>query len=124
MRNEGRLQRRVLVVDDDAAIRRMLARTLAEDFEIDEAADGQDALALVDRESFDVILLDLDMPRLDGRSFYEALRVRGVQTPVIVISAVGAASAGRELGVYAVPKPFDPLYVLEMASRLAHTSTH
>jgi DNA-binding response OmpR family regulator len=53
-------------------------------------------------------VLDLEMPEMDGRTFYRQLRERGIAVPVLIVSAYGARAAGRELGTPAMDKPFNP----------------
>jgi CheY-like chemotaxis protein len=68
---------------------------------------------------FDVILLDLEMPVMNGREFFGEYRNRGNQTPVVVVSAYGAEAARAELGAEgAVAKPFDPDNVTHLIDRL------
>lgn len=101
----------VLVIDDDAAITRMLRLTLRDGgFEVTTAANGALALEqITDEHMPDAIVLDLEMPVMDGRSFYRALRSRGIDVPVLVLSAYGARTAQRELGANAyLNKPFNP----------------
>ncbi|MEX2031587.1 MAG: response regulator [Dehalococcoidia bacterium] len=104
---------RVLLVDDDPVIRRLVSLTLVEEgYEVHTAEHGEQALAMLDRGAEglpDLIVLDLEMPVLDGRGFYEGLLDRGLQIPVLVLSAFGAHAARRELGAEAsLDKPFDP----------------
>jgi CheY-like chemotaxis protein len=67
----------------------------------------------------DVVLLDLQMPVMDGRSFYRAFRERGHSAPVLILSAYDAAAARDELAAEAfLDKPFDPSQVLASVSRL------
>lgn len=83
---------RVLIVDDDADCRQAAAWCLAaEGFATDTAADGLAALDVLDAGAApDVILLDLMMPRLDGRGFLERLAARpGPRPKVIVLTALG-----------------------------------
>ena len=83
---------RVLIVDDSPAMRSFIKRTLdASGFETSEcfeASDGLEALALLDREWVDVILTDINMPRLNGEQFVQKLAENGLTKtiPVIVIS--------------------------------------
>jgi DNA-binding response OmpR family regulator len=88
----------------------MLRLTFASSgFRVGAAQDGLEALERVAEEVFDIIVLDLQMPRMDGRSFYRELRSRGYDIPVLVLSAYGAELAKDELQAdAAVPKPFDP----------------
>src|SRR5512144_644935 len=69
--------RRILVVDDDDALREVLTVALTNDgHTVDGACDGTEALALLDRQPYDLVLSDLRMPRTDGPSLYETLRTR------------------------------------------------
>jgi two-component system response regulator PrrA len=99
----------VLIVDDDAALRRMLRLTLqGGGFEVRIAENGRDALESVCEHVPDAVVLDLEMPVMDGRAFYRELRQRGIEVPVLIVSAYGARAAGRELGAPAMEKPFNP----------------
>lgn len=87
--------RRVLVVDDDLRSRDAVARLLAEEgYDTAVAADGEEAAGLLGPWHPDLVLTDLNMPRLDGRGLL--LRVRSLlpDTPVIVLSARGSAETG------------------------------
>jgi len=100
---------KVLVLDDDEALLRLLRLTLAsEGFEVVTATNGLDGLDKAQNEDPDVILLDLEMPVMDGRTFFRRLRSQGDQTPVLILSAYGAKAAQRELEAEAsLDKPFD-----------------
>ena len=100
----------VLIVDDDAALRRMMALTLRDSgFDVTSAGDGVQALDKMDQGAPDAIVLDLEMPQMDGRAFYREMRSRGYTSPVVIVSAHGARNAHRELGANAwLDKPFDP----------------
>jgi DNA-binding response OmpR family regulator len=81
---------RVLIVDDDPAIREIVAAILArERILTDVAADGEVAIAHLDHTTYDAVLLDLLIPRVDGADVIRHMRDRGMQTPVIVLTAVG-----------------------------------
>jgi CheY-like chemotaxis protein len=84
---------RVLVVDNEASIREMLALVLdSEGYEVEQAADGGEALAAAARVTPDVILLDMKMPGIDGREFAARYRkAEGPKAPIIVITAAQAA---------------------------------
>ncbi|MBE6702926.1 MAG: response regulator transcription factor [Ruminococcaceae bacterium] len=102
----------ILVVDDEARIR-SIVRKYAE-FEghtVTEAGDGMEAVSLCRRESFDIIILDIMMPELDGFSACREIR-KSSATPIIMLSARGEEYDkinGFELGIddYVV-KPFSP----------------
>lgn len=99
----------VLVIDDDAALNRLVSLVLRTDgMEVVTAYNGVEGLYLAEKHQPDVIILDLEMPVMDGRSFYRELRKRGDDTPVIIMSSFGARSGALELGAQgAVAKPFD-----------------
>jgi two-component system response regulator MprA len=102
----------VLLVDDDAPIRRMLERTLsAEGYDVAAVADGGAALAQVERSLPDLIVLDVAMPGIDGLSVTRRLRAKGVPVPILLLTARDAIAervAGLDAGAddYLV-KPFD-----------------
>ncbi|GAA2685750.1 MULTISPECIES: response regulator transcription factor [Actinosynnema] len=77
----------VLMVEDDAHIRQALGLALEDEgFAVSEAVSGEQALALIDRRPFDVVLLDLMLPGVDGLQVCRVLRSRG-DLPVIVVTA-------------------------------------
>jgi two-component system response regulator MprA len=78
---------RILVVDDDPAVRAAVARALRVDYEVDEAVDGADALARHAASPADAIVLDLLMPQLGGLDVCRALRRREDPVPVLVVTA-------------------------------------
>jgi two-component system, NtrC family, response regulator AtoC len=102
---------RVLVVDDEEDLRQLLSETLArEGYAVAAAKDGEEALALFAERSFDVVLCDERMPRLDGWGLLEALCKRDPAPIVILMSAYGdreSATAAIKRGAYDyVAKPF------------------
>ncbi|HSB72506.1 MAG TPA: sigma-54 dependent transcriptional regulator [Candidatus Methylomirabilis sp.] len=106
----------VLVVDDDAATRRLLdVRLRAMGCEVAAAADGREALIAIQREVPALMLLDLQMPRMGGMELLRELRKGGVDLPVIVITAHGsieaAVEAMKEGAIDFLPKPFDPKHL-------------
>jgi two-component system chemotaxis response regulator CheY len=83
----------ILVVDDSALMRGLVKRAIhsyggSERLSIHEADNGASALAQIERADIDLVLLDWNMPVLDGLSFVRELRARGVRTPIVMISAV------------------------------------
>ncbi len=77
---------RILVVDDEDQIRLALVRALkARDYEVDTAADGEEALAVAEASRPDLVVLDLNLPVLDGLSVARRLRSRS-QVPILVLS--------------------------------------
>lgn len=105
------MKKRILLVDDDRDIAQRLHELLSGKYDVSLASTGFDALHRMDEASFDVILLDLRMPGLDGRGFIEEVKRRHnrAATPVILISANDdLAKQARSLGVADyLAKPFD-----------------
>src|SRR6516162_7405487 len=88
---------RILVIDDEAAIRDSLRMTLEyEGYEFLSAATGQEGLALAEREAPDLVLLDVKMPGMDGIEVLERLRNMNDQLPIVVISGHGTISTAVE----------------------------
>ena len=78
---------RVLVVDDDPAVRSAIARALRVDYEVDEAGDGSEALAQHASAPADAIVLDLLMPQIGGLDVCRSLRRQSDPVPVLVVTA-------------------------------------
>src|SRR5688572_9972623 len=100
---------RILVVDDDETLLRLLRVTLmTEGFDVETAQDGIEGLAQIDRDGFDLLVIDLQMTNMDGRELFRALRSKGYDRPVLFLSAYGAEEARTELNAEAaMSKPFD-----------------
>lgn len=82
---------RALVVEDEPTLRRQLARALEQaEYAVDAAADGEEAHFLGDTEPYDVVILDLGLPKLDGLSVLKRWRGAGRSMPVLVLTARGA----------------------------------
>jgi len=112
--------RKVLIVDDQADIRRMMMIALSGDFDLLEAEDGVTALAMIKQHRPDVVLLDVMMPgEMDGLQVLAAVRNDDQlkHTRVIMVSAKGQVSdyeLGMQTGANAYfVKPFSPLQLLE-----------
>ncbi|MBQ8005403.1 MAG: response regulator transcription factor [Clostridia bacterium] len=103
---------KILVVDDEARIRELITKyAVFENHTVTEASDGMEAVLLCRREQFDIIIMDIMMPELDGFSACREIR-KISQTPIIMLSARGEEYDkinGFELGIddYVV-KPFSP----------------
>lgn len=111
--------KRILVVDDEAKMRRLLELSLKTmGHEVEQAADGDEALAAIENHPFDLVLTDLRMPGKDGIALLSVLRERGDDVPVIVMTAYGTietAIAAMKLGAadYII-RPFE-IETIEMA---------
>ena len=102
----------ILVVEDDQALNKLICRVLNKNgYETASAADGEEALALLDQMYIDLIITDLMMPNMDGYDLTKALRDSGYQLPILVVTARDTfpdKAKGFKLGIddYMV-KPID-----------------
>src|SRR5436853_6697104 len=79
---------RALVVEDYGPIRAAVVEGLAENgFAVDSAPDGEEGLWLAESNPYDVIVLDLMLPKLDGLTILKRLRAKGASVPVLVLTA-------------------------------------
>jgi two-component system OmpR family response regulator len=79
---------RVLVIEDDGDLRRLLRRGLEEEgFEVIQASLGKDAVALAEQDPPDLLVVDIGLPDADGRDVTQAIRSRGVESPVLFLTA-------------------------------------
>src|SRR6266849_10023874 len=109
--HEGKSQLRILVVEDEAKVARALREGLGrEKYDVVVAPTGEEGFFLVNAEEFDLVILDLMLPGHDGLQVLATLRKRGLQTPVLILTARDAVQdrvAGLDAGAddYLV-KPF------------------
>jgi CheY-like chemotaxis protein len=121
--SDGRV---VLVVDDDPFIRKLIVTTLegVAGFELHEASDGEEAVALAVRESPRLVFLDIDMPRLDGIEACRRMRAAPAMAgaKIVMLTATAEDSArirAHEAGAdYFLTKPFSPLELLRLVAEL------
>lgn len=120
----------ILVVDDEENIRQLIKKYANyEGYKVTEASDGLEALEICGQCSFDLIVLDVMMPELDGFSALRRLRQEDRRTPVLMLSARGEEYdriRGFELGVDdCVVKPFSPKeLMLRVAAILRRAGEH
>jgi DNA-binding NtrC family response regulator len=125
MQPESSARPRVLVVDDDVEVRGLLGRRLRRlGYVVGEAADGVEALALVETAIPDVVITDMSMPKLDGAGLLEALRRVDPELPVIVLTGYGsldnAIQAIRKGTLFDyLLKPLPEIALLDLAVRRA-----
>jgi two-component system chemotaxis response regulator CheY len=120
----------ILTVDDSPSIRQMLAYVLtANGYQVLEAADGEQGLALAKSHRADLVLTDQNMPRMDGIALIKALRglPEYKKVPIMMLtteSSQAIKQQGRDAGATGwMVKPFDPDKLLEMLRRaFAQTS--
>jgi CheY-like chemotaxis protein len=119
--------RSVLIVDDDPFIRKLIATTLEDvtEFELHEAADGVEAVAVARRERPTLVFLDVDMPQMNGIEACRQLREHPdtSEATIVMLTATqgdsverSAEEAGADLFL---TKPFSPLGLLRLVDRLS-----
>lgn len=122
---------RLLLVEDDEVIRTIASISLGRlgEWEVRTAVDGREALEMAERERFDVVLLDVMMPGLDGPATLRLLRDGRLPAvpPVIFMTAkTNAADCDRLLALGAagiIAKPFDPMTLAEQVQSLLDGQT-
>jgi len=125
---------RILLAEDDPELRSLIAMVLRRNgFQVEMARDGSEALERLAStvlrrpagRTVDLLITDHRMPKFDGLDVIEALRLTGVHTPIILITAFGDAAIharAETLGVAAVlDKPFDLQDLLSLAHRATST---
>lgn len=102
---------RILVVEDDLNLNRLLCATLeSEGYSVDNCFNGEDAVLYTDGANFDVIIMDILMPKLDGFAAVSKMRSKGITSPILFLSAKSGVEdkiKGLEIGGdYYLTKPF------------------
>lgn len=120
------MPKRILTIDDSKTMRDMLMLTLADaGFDVLQAVDGEDGLNVLSREHVDLVITDINMPRMDG---YEVIRrVRAdpayLTLPVLVLTTEGEAdkrAIAKEAGATGwMVKPFDPERLVQTVLKVA-----
>ena len=115
----------ILAVDDSPSMRKMVSFTLTgAGYQVIEAVDGQDAYEKAQSQSFDLVLTDQNMPRLDGLGLTRKLRdhPQFKTTPILMLTTESSdlmKQAGREAGATGwLVKPFDPTKLLEVIKKV------
>jgi len=83
---------KILIVEDEAAIRRVLVKILSEEsdtYEVEEAADGLEGIEKIKKDDFDLVLCDIKMPKMDGVEVLEAVKKIKPEIPIVMISGHG-----------------------------------
>jgi two-component system chemotaxis response regulator CheY len=119
---------RILTVDDSLSMRALLKMTLSGNgYEVIEAEDGQAALEWLERNEVDLIITDINMPRLDGFGLIERLRGeqrRHVDRPILVLTTESSdekKARARNAGATGwIVKPFDPDKLVAAVRRVTH----
>jgi two-component system chemotaxis response regulator CheY len=115
----------ILAVDDSASMRQMVSFTLkSAGYNVVEAVDGQDAWEKAGGRSFDLVLTDQNMPRMDGISLTKKLResAQFKGTPILILTTESSdqmKQAGRAAGATGwLVKPFDPNKLIEVIKKV------
>jgi two-component system chemotaxis response regulator CheY len=124
--SENVMSKRILTIDDSKTMRDMLMLTLAEaGFDVLQAVDGQDGLDVLVNERVDVVITDINMPRMDGYEVIRQLRKNPSHktTPILVLTTESEAdkrNLAREAGATGwMVKPFDPDRLVETVRKVA-----
>jgi two-component system OmpR family response regulator len=120
---------RILVVEDDEKIASFILKGLKQSgFSVDKASDGEEALALCDSVTYDAVVLDIMLPKIDGLSVIRKIRREKSQVPVLLLSAMASVDnrvAGLQAGAddY-LTKPFAFSELLARIQALIRRATH
>jgi two-component system chemotaxis response regulator CheY len=120
------MAKRILTIDDSKTIRDMLMLTLADaGFDVLQAVDGKDGLDVLDREQVDVVITDINMPKMDGYEVIRHMRSNSAHktTPILVLtteSETDKKSLARAAGATGwMVKPFDPDRLIATINKVA-----
>jgi two-component system chemotaxis response regulator CheY len=116
---------RILAVDDSPSMRDMVRIALTgAGFDVIQAHDGEHALELAKKDAFDLVLSDVNMPRMDGIALIRALRAEASyrHTPILMLTTDGSPERkkeGKEAGATGwIVKPFDPVQLIATMNRV------
>lgn len=119
------MSKRVLIVDDSKTMRDLLNFTLSgAGYDVIQGVDGVDGLEVAEREEVDVVITDINMPRMDGFGLIEALRGHASyrSTPILVLTTETAddkKQRARSAGATGwIVKPFEPAKLLSVVERV------
>lgn len=115
----------ILAVDDSPSMRDMVRIALTSaGFNVTQAADGHEALDIARQQAFDLVLSDVNMPRMDGIALIRALRAEQTyrHTPILMLTTESSAERkreGKEAGATGwIIKPFDPELLVATMKRV------
>lgn len=113
-------KQRILVVDDDEKIAALLAEFFRDHYDVEVAMNGIDGLGAVQHRRPDVVLLDINMPGLDGLTVLKRIKRLDERLPVIMVtgnSEIAAAEDALKSGAFAyLPKPFQLQYAAHLVA--------
>lgn len=122
--------KRILLAEDEEILRMLIVDTLEEEeCQVDEAADGQEALAFLEQQQYELLIIDYMMPFYSGVEVIAKIRQGGINknVPILMLSAKSqlteqekALAAGAD---YFMAKPFSPFDLLEKVREIFHEKT-
>ncbi len=125
--SEQPMTKRILTIDDSKTIRDMLMLTLADaGFEVLQAVDGQDGLDVLSKEQVDIVITDINMPRMDGYEVIRQMRSNSAHKtiPILVLTTESEAdkkNLARQAGATGwMVKPFDPDRLIATINKVVH----
>jgi len=123
------MTKKMLTVDDSRSVRKMVEFTLkAKGFQVSSAGDGQEALELMAKDQFDAIILDINMPIMNGLEFLQTIRSNDAfaSIPVVMLTTEGQdedKDKAISLGATAyIVKPFKPTQLLSLLEKILPNS--
>ena len=124
--NNGNNQLKILVVDDEKNMRITLADILlAESYVVETAASGEEAVALCESQKFDIVLMDVRMPGIDGIEAFRLIRRHCIGVKVIMMSAYSIEDLKKEAlddgAIAFLPKPLDVEKVIKLVNEIKDT---
>jgi two-component system chemotaxis response regulator CheY len=121
----GIMKRKILAVDDSKTMRDMVSLTLRNaGHDVAEAADGQQALTVLGSNRVDLVITDLNMPKMDGIALIKALRSHPVHraTPILILTTESddaKKAEGKAAGATGwIVKPFEPQRLIEVVGKV------
>lgn len=119
------MQKKILAVDDSRSVRKLVEFTLKNGgFHVTTAEDGQEALEIMTRDLFDAVILDINMPRIDGFELLKRMKANDalVSVPVVMLTTEGQEQDKEQatiLGAAAyLVKPFKPTALLALVNEV------
>lgn len=119
------MSKHILIVDDSTSVRQMVEATLkTARYQVTACKDGQEAFDVCQQKTFDFVLTDQNMPRMDGLTLIKSLRglANFQQTPIVVLTTEASdemKAMGRAAGATGwMVKPFDPTKLLQVVAKV------